>query len=58
MLKIYHSPWSRSLRVVWLAEELGIPYELETLVMFSDEMKRPEYLAIHPLGKVPAIDDD
>ncbi len=57
MLKIYHSPLSRSSRVVWLAEELGIPYELEQLVMFSDEMQRPEYLAIHPLGKVPAIDD-
>jgi len=26
--------------------------------MFTDEMTRPEYLAIHPLGQVPAIDDD
>ena len=58
MLKIYHAPLSRSLRVVWLAEEIGLPYQLETLEMFSDEMKRPAYLAIHPLGKVPAIDDD
>jgi glutathione S-transferase len=58
VLKIYHSPLSRSLRVVWLAEEIGLPYELEPLTMFSEEMKRPEYLRIHPLGKVPAIDDD
>jgi glutathione S-transferase len=58
MLKIYHSPQSRSQRVVWLAEELELEYELENLEMFSDEMKTPEYLAIHPLGKVPAIDDD
>jgi len=58
VLKIYHSPLSRSLRVVWLAEEIGLPYELEPLAMFSEEMKRPEYLRIHPLGKVPAIDDD
>ncbi|MBY0399122.1 glutathione S-transferase, partial [Myxococcota bacterium] len=57
MLTIHHSPRSRSLRVVWLAEELGLPYRLQTLAMFSDEMKTPEYLAIHPLGKVPAIDD-
>ena len=58
MLKIYHSPQARPQRVVWLAEELGLEYELENLEMFSAEMKTPDYLAIHPLGKVPAIDDD
>lgn len=58
MLTIYHSPRSRSQRVVWLAEELGLPYRLHVLEMFSDAMKAPEYLRIHPLGKVPAIDDD
>ncbi len=58
MLTIYHSPRSRSQRVVWLAEELGLPYRLHSLEMFSDAMKAPEYLRIHPLGKVPAIDDD
>jgi glutathione S-transferase len=58
VLKIYHSPLSRSMRVVWLAEEIGLSYALEPLAMFSEEMKRPEYLAIHPLGKVPAIDDE
>lgn len=58
MLTIYHSPRSRSMRVVWLAEELGLPYQVRTLEMFSDAMKTSAYLAIHPLGKVPAIDDD
>ncbi len=58
MLTIYHAPGSRSLRVVWLAEELGLSYRLHTLEMFSDAMKTPEYLRIHPLGKVPAIDDE
>jgi glutathione S-transferase len=58
VLTIYHAPRSRSMRVVWLAEELGIPYRLRTLEMFSPAMQAPEYLAIHPLGKVPAIDDD
>ncbi len=57
MLKIYHSKQSRSTRVVWLCEEIGVPYTLETLSMFTPEMKTPDYLAIHPLGKVPAIDD-
>ena len=56
-ITIHHSPGSRSLRVVWLCEEIGLDYRLETVEMFSDAMKRPEYLAIHPLGKVPAIED-
>jgi glutathione S-transferase len=58
MLTIHHSPLSRSMRVVWLCEEIGLEYRLEPVEMFSDAMKRPEYLAIHPLGKVPAIEDD
>ncbi|MEZ4216547.1 MAG: glutathione S-transferase family protein [Myxococcota bacterium] len=58
MITIHHSPQSRSMRVVWLCEELGLDYRLERVEMFSDAMKRPAYLAIHPLGKVPAIEDD
>ena len=58
MVTIYHSPLSRSVRVLWLAEEIGLPYQLETVEMFSAEMQRPEFLAVHPQGKVPAIDDD
>ncbi len=57
MLKIHHSKQSRSMRVVWLAEELGLEYEIVPVEMFSDAMKAPEYLSIHPLGKVPAIED-
>ena len=57
MLKIYHSRQSRSMRVIWLCEEIGLPYTLEHLGMFTPEMKTRDYLAIHPLGKVPAIDD-
>ena len=58
MITIHHAKQSRSMRVVWLAEELGLSYELRHITMFSDEMKTPEYLAIHPLGKVPAIEDE
>jgi len=46
------------MRVVWLAEELGIPYRIQSFEMFGEAMKAKAYLAIHPLGKVPAIDDD
>ena len=57
MITIHHSPMSRSTRVVWFCEEIGLKYRLETVEMFSDAMQRPEYLAINPLGKVPAIED-
>jgi glutathione S-transferase len=54
MLTIYHAPGSRSQRVVWLAEEMGIPYELkaETFGQFS-----PEFLEANPAGALPAIRD-
>ena len=55
MLTLYHAPFSRSLRVRWLLEELGLEYRLEKRTFA--ELKRPEYLALHPLGKVPALSD-
>ena len=54
-ITLYHVPLSRSLRVRWLLEELRLPYELVTR-SFAD-LKRPEHLALHPLGKVPALAD-
>tara|TARA_R110000823_G_scaffold27609_8_gene80352 strand:+ start:11130 stop:11741 length:612 start_codon:yes stop_codon:yes gene_type:complete len=58
MITIHHSPMSRSTRVIWFCEEIGLEYQLEPVEMFSDAMRRPEYLAVNPLGKVPAIEDD
>ena len=55
MVTLYHAPLSRSVRVRWLLEELGIPYQLETRKL--GELKAPEHLAVHPLGKVPALKD-
>jgi glutathione S-transferase len=54
MLKIFHSPRTRSFRVVWLAEEMGIPYEIsgETVGAPSSEL-----LAVNPSGKLPTICD-
>src|SRR5690606_27974191 len=58
MLKVYHAQNTRSVRIVWLCEELGIPYELKTLKFAPEDLQSETYLAIHPLGKVPSIDDD
>ncbi|QJR11879.1 Disulfide-bond oxidoreductase YfcG [Usitatibacter rugosus] len=55
-LKIYGAPRSRAFRVLWAAEELGIPYE-HIPTDFQDGSKKPEFLAINPNGRIPAIDD-
>ena len=57
MIRLYHVPQSRSARILWLLEELGLEYEIESLSMQDGSMKRPEYLAVHPLGRVPALRD-
>ena len=56
MIKLYHAPITRSLRILWLLEELGLPYEVEKLD-FPAGLQTPAYLAKNPLGKVPTIED-
>ena len=53
-LVFYTNPWSRGGIVHWMLEEMGLPYRMETLE-YGPAMKTPEYLAINPMGKVPAI---
>ena len=56
-LRIYGAPRSRTFRVLWAAEELGLPYE-NVPVDFGEGSKKPEFLAINPNGRIPAIDDE
>lgn len=58
MLKIHHARRARSARVVWLLEELSVPYEVVPLEFKPEVLKGPEYRALHPLGQVPVIEDD
>ena len=58
MLELYHCPRTRSTGVRILLEELGAPYELRVLNRQAGENRAPAYLAINPLGKVPAIVHD
>jgi glutathione S-transferase len=51
----YHAPNTRSSAIRWLFEELGVPHELKVFNTKKGEHKSPEYLAINPMGKVPAI---
>ena len=57
MIKIYHSRRARSARVIWLLEELGVPYELVAVEFKRESLKSPEYLRLHPLGLVPVVQD-
>ncbi|RUL75319.1 glutathione S-transferase family protein [Dyella choica] len=51
----YHAPNSRSGGTFALLEELGADYELHLLNLKAGELRRPDYRAINPMGKVPAI---
>ncbi len=58
MLRIYGSAKSRTLRVLWMVGELGIPYEQKDWLPRSPETRTPEYRALNPNARVPTIDDD
>ncbi|KAK3723286.1 hypothetical protein LTR37_002009 [Vermiconidia calcicola] len=57
MLTVHHLGHSQSDRVVWLCEELGIEYKLEKYDR-SPVLSPPKYLALHPIGAAPVIEDD
>ena len=55
-MRLHHQPRSRSTRVLWLLEELGIPFDLT--VMSRDMKQTPEYRALHPLGRAPVLEEE
>jgi glutathione S-transferase len=54
-LTLYHAAPSRSSIVRWMLEELGEPYDIELLSLAKGDQSKPEFLAINPMGKVPAL---
>ena len=59
MITVHHLNNSRSQRVLWLLEELGLPYEIKKYQRNAQTMLAPpELLQVHPLGKSPVITDD
>jgi len=57
MLKLYGGALSCASIVQWYLEELQVPYEYLLLDMHAEAHKQPEFLAINPMGRVPAIVD-
>ncbi|MDG2049903.1 MAG: glutathione S-transferase family protein [Myxococcota bacterium] len=57
MLTLHFAPNSRAGRIVWLLEELGLPYELNRMDFHPKDLKSDAHRARHPLGRVPVLDD-
>jgi glutathione S-transferase len=56
MIKLYHAQLTRSVRILWLLEELGLPYEIVT-VPFVPPSPSTGYSQATPSGKFPVIED-
>ena len=54
-ITFYHAPQTRGAVVHWLLEEIGQPYTYHLLNLSQGQQKDPAYLAVNPMGKVPAI---
>jgi glutathione S-transferase len=57
-LTLYHAAPSRSSIALWMLEETGEPFEIKLLNLKNGEQRQPAYLAINPMGKVPALKHD
>ena len=54
-LTLYHAAPSRSSIVLWMLEEVGEPYDIHPLSLKSGDNRKPDYLKVNPMGKVPAL---
>lgn len=57
MIKLYFARQTRALRIVWLLEELRLPYDLVVLKLGGADMRGEAYRAVHPMGRVPVLED-
>src|SRR5262249_46360680 len=57
-LTLYYVPQSRSATALWMLEEIGEPYRLDVRRFDDGSLRTPDYLAINPKGKVPALPHD
>lgn len=55
---LWHVPLSRSMRILWLLNELELPFALRVMDLRSKDMRGAEYEAIHPVGRAPALQID
>lgn len=56
-MKLHYAPHSRAVRVAWLLEELGLAYDVVPYRIDDGSLRRPEYRDVHPMGRVPVLED-
>jgi glutathione S-transferase len=54
-MTLYHAAPSRSSIALWMLEEVGAPYDVKLLSLSKGDQQKSDYLAINPMGKVPAL---
>jgi len=57
MPTVHFAPNSRAGRIIWLMEELGLPYEVNRMAFHPKDLKSDEHRARHPLGRIPVLED-
>lgn len=56
-MKLYYARESRAVRVAWVLEELGLEYDVHKFSLGDRSMREPAYLSLHPMGRVPTLED-
>ncbi len=56
-ITLYHHPYSRAANVVWMLEEVGVPYELRFVDIMKGAQKADDIVALNPMGKLPILTD-
>ena len=57
MMKLYFARQTRAMRIAWLLGELGMPYDLVPMKLGGDELRGEAYSKIHPMNRVPVLED-
>ncbi|MCA0274284.1 MAG: glutathione S-transferase family protein [Proteobacteria bacterium] len=58
MIRLHHVPFSRSFRILWLMNEMGLEFEVTEYSITDGSLRKPDYLAKSPAGRVPALEID
>ena len=57
-MKLYFAPNSRAVKIAWLLEELELSYEIKKYTVGDKALRTPEYYKLHPMGRVPVLEDE
>lgn len=58
MIRIHHVPQARSFRILWFCQEAGLAHEVVQHSFFDKSLRTPDFLALSPAGRVPAVELD